>query len=473
MKRFKLTELQATAILDLQLRRLAALERKKIETEYKEVTATIKDLENLLKSAKRMRGVVADELLKVKDQYSDRRRTQIVNLSANGKTATKTLTARDLLPDQQIWIGVTEEGLVSRTHDDKQPRQSGNDAPRWLVKASTTDTVYFVARSGRAAAVAAHILPQADKLSQGTLFHRVSPLTENDTLAAVFALPSRKTALPEETCVITATKLGLIKKSLVSELPGPSSQSFVLVRVNEGDRLIEVGLTDNKTKDILLVTAQGMAIRFKEEEVRPMGLVAAGVNGLKLADKDAVVGMAILPAEGEIFLITSDGKAKRVGEKDFPIQGRYGKGVIAWDISDKVRLAGAVADKPNHMATIHLTKAAPKSARLDEVSIRKRAATKGDVVVEVKPGEEVVSINVSWTVEKFVEEVKEVKKRPSTNGQSVNGKKPVQVKASSNGKVKVASPKGKSAPKKSAAKAKPAAKKPSARPKKAPAKKKK
>jgi hypothetical protein len=168
--------------------------------------------------------------------------------------------------------------------------------------------------------------------------------------------------------------------------------------------------------------------------------------------------MEILPAEGEIFLITSDGKAKRVGEKDFPVQGRYGKGVIAWDISEKIRLAGAVADKPNHMATIHLTKAAPKSTRLDEVSVRKRAATKGDVVVEVKPGEEVVSINVGWTVEKYVEEVKEVKKRPSTNGQDVNGKKPVQAKASSNGKVKAASPKGKSAPKKSAAKAKSAKK---------------
>ena len=471
MKRFKLSELQATAILDLQLRRLAALERKKIETEYREVTSTIKDLEALLKSPKRMRGVVADELLKVKDQYGDRRRTQIVNLSANGKATTKTLTARDLMPQQQIWIGVTEDGLVSRTHDDKQPRQSGNDAPRWLVKASTSDTVYFVSISGRAAAVAAHIIPQAEKLSQGTLFHRVTPLTENDTLAAVFALPSRKTALAEETCVITATKLGMIKKSLVSELPGPSSQTFVLVRVNEGDRLISVGLTDNKTKDILLVTAQGMAIRFKEEEVRPMGLVAAGVNGLKLGDKDEVVGMEILPAEGEVFLITSEGKAKRVEQKEFPMQGRYGRGVIAWDIPDKVRLAGVAVDKPNHMATIHLTKGAPKSTRLDEVSVRKRAATKGDVVVEVKPGEEVVSVNVGWTVDKFVEEVKEVKKRPSPNGKDVNGQKPVQAKASSNGKVnkaasKALSPKGKSAPKKLQAKSKTTKAKPSPKKKK-------
>ena len=393
----------------------------------------------MLKSPKKMRGVAAEELLKVKAQYGDRRRTQIVNLSANGKT-TKTLTARDLLPEQQVWIGVTEDGLVSRTHDDKQPKHSGNDAPRWLVHASTTDTIYFVAKSGRAAAIAAHIIPQAEKLTQGTMFYKVSPLTESDSLAAVFALPSRKSALPEETCVITATKLGMIKKSLVSELPGPSSQTFALARVNEGDRLISVGLTDGK-KDILLATAQGMAIRFKEEEVRPMGLVAAGVNGMKLDDKDEVVGMEILPAEGEIFLITSDGKAKRVQEKDFPVQGRYGKGVIAWDLPNNARLAGAVSGKPHHMATIHLSKGAPKSTRLDEAGLRKRAATKGDAVVEVKPGEEVVSVNVGWTVEKFVEvqEEKPAKKRP-TVASSPNGRKPAPAKTSS--------PRGKTTPKK-------------------------
>ncbi len=390
MKRFKLSELQATAILDMQLRRLAALERKKIETEYKEVSATIKQLIDLLKSPKKMRGVVAEELLKVKEQYGDRRRTQIIDLSKNGK-ASKALTARDLLPQQQIWIGVTEDGLVSRSIDDKQPKHSGNDAPRWLVKASTIDTVFFVARSGRAAAVAAHIIPQVEKLSQGTMFH------------------------------------GMIKKSLITELPGPSSQTFTLVKVNEGDRLIEVGLTDNKSKDVLLVTAQGMAIRFKEDEVRPMGLVAAGVNGLKLNDNDEVVGMEILPAEGEVFLITSEGKAKRVEQKEFPVQGRYGRGVIAWDLSEKIRLAGVAVDKPNHMATIHLTKGAPKSARLDEAGIRKRAATKGDVLVEVKPGEEVTSVNVGWTVEKFVAAV-----NGKANGHksAADGKKNASVKAS-------------------------------------------
>ncbi|HAV79041.1 MAG TPA: hypothetical protein DCX53_16955, partial [Anaerolineae bacterium] len=455
MKRYKLTELQATAILDMQLRRLAALERKKIETEYKEVSALIKELGKLLKSPKLMRGVVADELQKVKALYADRRRTQIVDVSKSGK-ASKSMSGSDSLPKQQVWIGVTEDGLISRTADEKEPKHSGNDAPRWLVKASTSDTVYLVSKSGRTAAVAVHVIPQADKLTQGSLFYKVSPLQDTDSLAAVFALPSRKSALPEGTCIITATRYGMLKKSLVSELPGPSAQTFTLVRVNEGDRLISVGLTDNKKKDILLVTAQGMAIRFKEDDVRPMGLVAAGVNGMKLDDKDAVVGMEILPSAGELFLLTNDGKAKRVEEKDFPKQGRYGKGVIAWELSGKSKLVGVVADKPNHMATVHLSKGAPKSTRLDAAGVRKRASTKGDVIVEVKPGEEAVSVNVAWTVDKFVAETKKVESRKSAPKKVA--KKPAKTKKA----AKTKSPKG----------TKPTAKKTKAKPKaKVPAKK--
>jgi len=425
MKRYKLSELQANAILDMQLRRLAALERKKIETEYKEVNATIKDLTDLLKNPKRMRGVVADELLKVKEAYGDRRRTQIINLKA-GKAA-KLLTATDLIPEQTVWVGVTEDGLVSRTHDDKQPKHSGNDAPRFLVKASTTDTIFFVSELGKAAAVAIHLIPEAEKLSDGTMYFKISPLTENDPLTAVLSIPSVKSSLGEETCILTVTRFGMIKKTLISELPGPSAQTFTLTRVNDGDALIGVALTDGK-KELLLVTAGGMAIRFKEDDVRPMGLVAAGVNGMKLEDNDIVIGAEILPAEGEIFLMTSDGKAKRVAEKEFPRQGRYGKGVVAWDLPKKVNIAGVVSGKPNHMATIHLSKGAPKSTRLDAVTIRKRAATKGDTVVEIKAGDEVLSVNVGWSVEKFVKTVKEEKKEVKKK-EGIKNKKAAEKKA--------------------------------------------
>ena len=427
MKRYKLTELQANAILEMQLRRLAALERKKIETEYKEVSGLIKDLTDLLKSAKRMRAVVSDELLRVKAAYGDRRRTQIVNLK-KGKSS-KMLTATDMMTDQVVWVGVTADGIIARTHDDKEPKHSGNDAARWLVRASTTDTLYLVAESGRAAAIALHVIPEAEKLSEGAPFFKVSPLQDGDVLAAMFALPSRKSELPEETCVLTVTRYGMIKKSLITELPGPSAQTFALARVNEGDRLGWVGLTNGK-KEILLVTSGGMAIRFGEEDVRPMGLVAAGVNGIKLDDKDEVVGAEIFPAEGEVFLLASDGKAKRVDQKEFPAQGRYGKGVRVWDLPKKVTLAGVVSGKPNHMATIYLSKGAPKSTRLDAAAVRKRAATKGDLIVEVKPSESITGVAVGWTVERYVKKVVEVEKeeKAAKAKASTKEKKPAPAK---------------------------------------------
>ena len=302
-------------------------------------------------------------------------------------------------------------------------------------KASTTDTVYFVSKLGKAAAVAAHLIPEADKLSQGSMFNKVSPLSDNDSLAAVFALPVNKSSLGEEACVLTVTRFGMLKKSLISELPGPSAQTFALVRVNEGDRLGWVGLTDGKKKDILLVTASGMAIRFKEDDVRPMGLVAAGVNGIKLDDKDEVVGMEVLPADGEILIITNDGKAKRVEQKEFPVQGRYGKGVTVWDLPKNSKIAAIASGKANHVATVHMIKGAAKSARLDSAAVRKRAASRGDEVIEVKPGEEVVAVAVGWDVENFIKVAKE---EPAKAKKVASGKKTTAKKAKPAKKAKQA-----------------------------------
>jgi DNA gyrase subunit A len=408
MKRFKLSDLQATAILDMQLRRLAALERKKIETEYKEITALIKELEGLLKSAKRMRAVVAEDLLRVKAAYADRRRTQIVSVKA-GKAA-KMLTTSDLMPEQIVWVGITADGLAARTHDDKAPRPSGTDAAKWLVRVNTTDVLYLVSTKGVAAAVAVHTMPEAEKLSDGAPYYKVSPLRDSDELAAVFALPSKRSDFPEETCVLSVTRGGMVKKSAISELPGPSAQTFALARVNDGDALGWVTLTDG-TKDILLATSAGMGIRFSEEEVRPMGLIAAGVNGVKLEVGQEVVGAEVIPSQGEIFFIGTDGKAKRVDAKDFPSQGRYGKGVIAWDMPKGVKLAGMVMGKGNWIATLHLLKAAAKSARLDEAQLRKRAASRGDAIVEVKPGDAVTGVTLGWMVDKYVTKKIEEKKK--------------------------------------------------------------
>jgi DNA gyrase subunit A len=397
MKRYKLSELQANAILEMQLRRLAALERKKIETEYKETLALIKELESLLKSPAKMRALAAEEMLKIKAAYADKRRTQIVNL-AGGKEMKALLTSTDLLPEENVWVWMDKSGMLARTAEDKSPRLSGSDAPAFLVRSSTHDTLYLAAANGKSAAVAVHTLPESP-----TPFHKVCPLKADEKPACAFALPSQKSALPEETYIFSTTRGGMVKKSLVSELPGPSSQTFWLCKVNDGDSLGWVALTDGK-REILLATALGMAIRFHEDEVRPMGLVAAGVNAIKLGVGDEVIGAEVVngKADQEIFLIGSDGKAKRVALSDFPSQGRYGRGVIAWDLPLGVKLAGIATGKPNSMVTIHLLKAAAKSARLDEAGLKKRAATRGDVVVEVKPGDAVLGLTVAWAVERFI-----------------------------------------------------------------------
>ncbi len=401
VKRFKLSEIQANAILELQLRRLAALERKKIETEYKETVALIKELEGLLKSPRKMRAVASEELLKVKLAYGDRRRTQIVSLKGR-KTRQTPLTAAELVKEQVVWIGMTSDGTIARMRDDKLPRLSGSDAPILLVKANATDTLYLVSERGVAAAVAVHTLPEEEKLSDGNSFSKQSPLQADQMPVAAFALPARKSNLPEDTYVLTMTSGGMLKKSLLSELPGPSAQTFKLTNVNDGDRLGWVGLTDGK-KEILLATAQGMAIRFGETDVRPMGLTAAGVNGIKLGVGDVVIGMQILPVEGEIFMLASDGKGKRVEQKDFPLQGRYGKGVIAWELPKLVTLAGLAAGKKNDNVSIFMAKAAPKMARMDAAPLRKRSAVRGEAVVEVKPGDAVLGISEGWQLERFVE----------------------------------------------------------------------
>ena len=412
MKRFKLSELQANAILEMQLRRLAALERKKIEIEYKEVLALIKDLESLLKSPRKMRGVASDDLLRVKAAFGDRRRTQIVSLRSRKHKAP--LTTDELVKQEVVWIGMTPEGTLARTHDDKPPRLSGSEAPRLLVKANATDTLYLVSKHGLAAAVAVHTLPEAEKLADGNPFHKQSPLQADEMPVAAFSLPARKSELPDESCILTVTRGGMVKKSLVSELPGPSAQTFRLGNVNDGDSLGWVVLTDG-TKEILLVTALGMGIRFKEDEVRPMGLVAAGVNSIKLGVGDEVVGVQVLPQPGVLFLISTDGKGKRVEFKDFPVQGRYGKGVITWELPRGVKLAGLGMGKPNAIVTLHLLKAAAKQSRLDEAPLRKRSAVRGETVVEVKPGDAVLSLTESWSVDRFVSLAKiEEKKTQST-----------------------------------------------------------
>jgi DNA gyrase subunit A len=391
-KRFKLSVVQAQAILDMPLRRLASLERKKIEEEYKQTRAQIKHLEALLRSQMKMRLTVVEELEAVKTEFGDRRRTQIIQLKGGKETTPVRMS--DLTPSEEVWLMVSPNGEIARTLEDKLPRQSGSEAPKWLLKANTSDTVYLVATNGDAAAIPAHAIPEAEKASDGLSISKVSPLTERHTLAAILALPP-KNRLSEGWFVLCATRGGMIKKTEVTELPGPAAAVFTMVKVNDGDQLGWIKVSDGKS-DVLLATAKGMTIRFAEDDVRPMGLVAAGVMGVKLKVGDEVVGMDLLPQAGEIFLLASNGQAKRVAANDFPVQGRYGQGVVAWKLPQAVRLVGIAVGKGTVRATIHLAKYAAKMTRLDDAPLRKRTAARGASVVEVRAGDFITGINIPW-----------------------------------------------------------------------------
>ena len=427
-KRFKLSLVQATAILDMPLRRLASLERRKIDEEYKEVKAGIRSLEALLRSPKKMRQAVSNELQAVKEKYSDRRRTQIICLEGGQDAAPVRMS--DLTPDKTVWVMASPDGTIARTLEDKPPRLSGSEAPGWLLRVNTRDTLYLISENGETAALPVHSLPEALKPSDGLPISRVSPLTSDHRLAAMLSLPP-KSQLADDWFVVTATRGGMVKKTAVSELPGPAATAFTIARVNDGDRLGWVKLSQGKS-DVLLATASGMAIRFAEDTVRPMGLVAAGVMGIKLKVGDEVVGMDILPQKGEVFLLDSNGKAKRVPQSDFPRQGRYGQGVVAWKLPTAVRLVGITVGKGTARVIFHLAKYAAKMARLDDAPMRKRTAVRGGTVLEVRAGDRIVGFTVPWDVPRPLAPVKKKRKprgtatRPqakSTSGRSPRSKK--------------------------------------------------
>jgi DNA gyrase subunit A len=388
MRRFKLSEVQAQAILDMQLRRLAALERKKIEQEYKELLAQIKDLEALLKSPKKMRQEVEVELLAVKEKFNDKRRTHIIALK-EGKSASDLLTVNELTPAQTTWIGIMPNGTIGRVHGDALPAVNGQAAPRWLLRATTHHTLYLAVEDGRAAAVAVESIPEVLWFSEGVPLNKVSTLDSEDPLAVAVTVPPRE-ELQGDAFLMTASRLGMVKKSPVEELPGPGTQRFMLAKINAGDTLCWAFLTDGSA-DVLLATAQGSAIRFGESEVRAMGLVAAGVNGIKLASSDRVIGAARFNDTQEMLTIASNGKAWRLPAKEFPVQGRYGQGVLLCKLEAGARLVGMLAGKPTQNGLIHFKQAAARALRLDAIPLGKRQRS-GTELAQVGAGDAVSDI---------------------------------------------------------------------------------
>jgi DNA gyrase subunit A len=376
-RKFKLSEVQAQAILDMPLKRLAALERKRIQDEYKEKLRLIKYLTALLKSPAKIRGVVRDELAAIKETYADARRTQVVDA---GKAQ---LTATDLVPDELSWVAVSRDGLVARTSDAGSAPRVGSrpkDAPVCLLAASTRDTLYLFTARGHTAALPIHQLPEGVAWEgAGSHFADLTRLTRRDRIVAALAVPPDL----EGGFLFLATHQGTVKRVAVSDLPGVSSDPFVVISVEEKDTLGWTAITTGKD-EVLLTTAAAKTIRFKEDEVRPMGLAAAGVKGIKLSDgNDRVVGVVVARPRSDLFVISEDGRAKRTSLTEYPTKSRYGQGVVTAHFAENIGLAGACVVQSSDSVVLVTDKGAAKTIRAASAP-RMGRATQGKEVIALR-----------------------------------------------------------------------------------------
>ncbi len=323
-RKFKLSEIQAAAILDMPLRRLAALERKKIETEYKEVLKRIKYLEGLLKTPKKILEVIKEELTELKATYATPRRTMIVDQMANGD---KLITAEDLVPEEAVIVAVSQNNQICRwpVADGLEPGRGRQKDPLAIaVPAHTRDTLYLFTADGRAVIIPMHQVPVGTAPGEGLSLVEFNA-SPNHPVVAGLTLASRE-EMPGYLFLVS--RLGRVKRLSLSDLAAVRGDGTVVMGLDKGDTLLTAFATQGDG-EVILVSAQGQAIRFIEEEVRPMGLPAAGVLGIKLSEGDTLAGAGPVKPRGDLVLVTQQGLGKRTGLDKYPRQGRYGQGVIA------------------------------------------------------------------------------------------------------------------------------------------------
>jgi DNA gyrase subunit A len=321
MKGFKLTEAQATAILDMQLRRLAALERRKLENEYKEKKKLIQNLERLLAKPELMRLAVKEELSQVREKYGDIRRTQLVDDSSDSVD----VTAADLLPDELVWVTIGDNGTLARMTGRTMPKIPARptEAPLTIVQANTQDVLYLFGANGQAVSLPVYQLPQSREFGSGTHWADLTGFTRRQHVAVAMARPADFDGF-----LTLVTLGGIVKRVRLEDLPGITGTPFHVVAVADDDALGWARLTTGRD-ELIMVTAAGQAIRFREDEVRPMGLPASGVMGIKLANEaDGLVAFDLHRQGGVLWSITDNGLAKTTGLDQYPTQGRYGQGVI-------------------------------------------------------------------------------------------------------------------------------------------------
>ena len=408
-------EVQADAILAMQLRRLAALERQKIIDELAEIEAIIADLKDILASPGRQRAIVRDELKEIVDRYGDDRRSQII-------AATGDVTEEDLIARENVVVTITSTGYAKRTKVDayKSQRRGGkgvrgaelkqDDVVRHFFVCSTHDWILFFTNFGRVYRLKAYELPEASRTARGQHVANLLEFQPEERIAQVIQIQSYEDA----PYLVLATVQGRVKKSRLSDYESARSGGLIAINLNEGDKLIGASLCSNED-DLLLVSEEGQSIRFSadDEQLRPMGRSTAGVKGMRFRGDDHLLAMTVVRDGSYLLVATAGGYGKRTSMDEYSVQGRGGVGVVTFKYNPKRgKLIGALAvDNDDQIFAIT---SAGGVIRTEVNQIRPSSrATMGVRLVNLEDGIELLAIdrNVEGEGEEEVEAVATAKSR--------------------------------------------------------------
>ncbi|NLG80862.1 MAG: DNA gyrase subunit A [Firmicutes bacterium] len=392
MKKFKLSEKQAQAILDMRLQRLTGLERKKIEDEYVEVIKLIAKLKGILADEKRVLEVIKEELLAIKEEYADPRRTEIT------AAATK-LDVEDLIAEEDIVVTLTHQGYIKRlpltTY--RSQRRGGRgvtgmstkeeDFVEHLFVTTTHEYILFFTDKGKIYSIKAYEVPEASRQARGTAVVNLISLSPGESIRAV--IPIREFA--DDKYLVMATRQGVIKKTALSMYDNARRSGVIAIDLAEGDDLVSVKLTSGD-EELIIVTAQGQSIRFKEEEVRPLGRIAHGVKGISLAKGDTVVGMDVVRDGCDLLVVTANGFGKRTPLAEYRLQSRGGKGIKTLKVTPKTGPAADVKVLTGD-DELMIISAEGIIIRMNAADIPQQGrSTQGVRVMKLEPGDKVVSV---------------------------------------------------------------------------------
>ena len=331
MDRFNLSEIQAQAILDMQLRRLQGLEKEKIQNEYDELLKKIAYYAELLADEHKLMNVIKEELIEIKEKWGDKRKTKIM-------AAADELDEEDLIEEQNVCITLTHLGYIKRVPADtyRAQRRGGkgitgittreNDFVKNMIMTSTHDYLMFFTNTGKAHRIKAYEIPEAARTAKGTPAVNFLNLMQRERITAV--IPIKEFA--EDKFLIAVTKDGTIKKTALSNFDTNRKTGLIAMNLKEGDELIGIKQTSGSNK-VIIVTKHGKCISFSEEDVRPMGRIAGGVRAIKLEKDDEVVAMELVEPGQELLVVTQKGFGKRTKVEEYKTQVRGGKGLLTYD----------------------------------------------------------------------------------------------------------------------------------------------